>query len=80
MTRKKISQWIRILHYILDYYVNFQCPGIIESILECGLLLTMPDLDYVCSEGGLRGRNLFIKYIKLIKSFLKSFWAILKLF
>jgi hypothetical protein len=44
VTRKKISQWIRILHYILDQYGNFQCPDIIGSILECVLLLTLPFL------------------------------------
>jgi hypothetical protein len=41
-----------ILHYKHNQYANFQCPDIIGSILECGLLLTifilpMPGLDYV---------------------------------
>ncbi len=38
------SHQVQILHYKLDQYANFQCPGIIRSILECGLLLTLPFL------------------------------------
>jgi hypothetical protein len=50
VTGKFFSQRVQILHLKLDQYANFQCPGIIGSILECGLLLTfsflpMPGLD-----------------------------------
>jgi hypothetical protein len=37
VTRKKFSQRVQNK---LEQYGNFQSPGIIESILECGLLLT----------------------------------------
>jgi hypothetical protein len=38
VTGKNFSQRV---HYKLDQYGNFQSPGIIESILECGFLLTL---------------------------------------
>ncbi len=44
MTGFFFSHQVQILHYKLDQYANFQCPGIIGSILECGLLLTFPFL------------------------------------
>ncbi len=44
VVRKFFSQRVQILHSKLDQYSNFQCPGIIGSILECGLLLTFPFL------------------------------------
>ncbi len=44
VTGKIFSHQVQILHYKLDQYANFQCPGIIGSILECGLLLTLPFL------------------------------------
>jgi hypothetical protein len=46
VTGKFFSQRVQILHLKLDQYANFQCPGIIGSILECGLL-PMPDLDHL---------------------------------
>ncbi len=46
---KFFFQRVQILHYKLDQYTNFECPDIIGSVLECGLLLTLlilprPDL------------------------------------
>jgi hypothetical protein len=41
VTGKFFSQRVQILRYKLDQYANFQCPGIIGSILECELLLTL---------------------------------------
>ncbi len=44
MTGNFFSHQVQILHYKLDQYANFHCPGIIGSILECGLFLTLPFL------------------------------------
>ncbi len=41
MTGKFFSQRVQNLHYKLDQCGNFQCPDIIGSILDCGLLLTL---------------------------------------